>query len=100
MNSALILCIVVLSGTVAYFIYRAYTLAGVLADTEDYIKEIEDLSVYMFTRIEEAHQEMTRIDRIGAFEENDESGTTFSLLKEVITNLHKDFHGTEEEKKQ
>tara|TARA_R110002012_G_scaffold52060_3_gene133922 strand:+ start:993 stop:1295 length:303 start_codon:yes stop_codon:yes gene_type:complete len=83
-----------------YFIYRAYTLAGVLADTEDYIKEIEDLSVYMFTRIEEAHQEMTRIDRLGAFEENDESGTTFSLLKEVITNLHKDFHGTEEEKKQ
>tara|TARA_R100000908_G_scaffold351_1_gene159 strand:+ start:5714 stop:6016 length:303 start_codon:yes stop_codon:yes gene_type:complete len=83
-----------------YFIYRAYTLAGVLADTEDYIKEIEDLSVYMFTRIEEAHQEMTRIDRIGAFEENDEAGTTFSLLKEVITNLHKDFHGTEEEKKQ
>ncbi len=83
-----------------YFIYRAYTLAGILADTEDYIKEIEDLSVYMFTRIEEAHQEMTRIDRLGAFEENDESGTTFSLLKEVITNLHKDFHGTEEEKKQ
>ena len=83
-----------------YFIYRAYTLAGVLADTEDYIKEIEDLSVYMFTRIEEAHQEMTRIDRLGAFEENDESGTTFSLLNEVITNLHKDFHGTEEEKKQ
>ncbi len=83
-----------------YFIYRAYTLAGVLADTEDYIKEIEDLSVYMFTRIEDAHQEMTRIDRIGAFEENDEAGTTFSLLKEVITNLHKDFHGTEEEKKQ
>ena len=83
-----------------YFIYRAYTLAGVLADTEDYIKEIEDLSVYMFTRIEEAHQEMNRVDRLGAFAENDESGTTFSLLKEVITNLHKDFHGTEEEKKQ
>ena len=83
-----------------YFIYRAYTLAGVLADTEDYIKEIEDLSVYMFTRIEDAYQEIVRIDRLGAFEENDEAGTTFSLLKEVITNLHKDFHGTEKEKKQ
>ena len=82
-----------------YFIYRAYTLAGILADTEDYIKEIEDLSIYMFKRIDDSYEEMKRVDRLGAFEENDEAGTTFSLLKEVITNLHKDFHGKEEEKK-
>jgi hypothetical protein len=43
---------------------------------------------------------MTRIDRLGAFKEDDESGTTFSMLNEVITNLHKDFHGEEKEKKQ
>lgn len=92
--------IVISSLALVYFIYRGYIIAGVLADTEDYIKEVEDISGYMFTRIEDAYAEMTRIDRLGAFKEDDESGTTFSLLNEVITNLHKDFHGTEEEKKQ
>jgi hypothetical protein len=96
----LISCLIISSLALVYFIYRAYTLAGVLADTEDYIKEIEDLSVYMFTRIEDAYEEMNQIDRLGAFKEDDEAGTTFSMLNEVITNLHKDFHGTEEEKKQ
>jgi len=100
MEWILISYLIISSLALVYFIYRAYTLAGILADTEEYIKEIEDLSVYMFKRIEDAYEEMTRVDRLGAFEENDESGTTFSLLKEVITNLHKDFHGKEEEKKQ
>jgi len=92
--------LIISSLALVYFIYRAYILAGILADTDEYIKEVEDLSGYMFTRIEEAYEEMIRIDRLGAFKEDDESGTTFSLLNEVITNLHKDFHGTEEDKKQ
>ena len=41
---------------------------------------------------------MKRIDRIGAFEKDDEAGTTFELLKDVIVNLEKEFNGTKEEK--
>ena len=34
---------------------------------------------------------MQQIDQLGAFESEDESGTTFQLLKEVITELKEQF---------
>jgi len=89
----LIITIIILLGSTGYFIYRAYVLAGVLADTEDYIMEMEGLTKFMFERIRETHNEMKRIDRLGAFEKDDEAGTTFSMLKEAIDNLDKEFNG-------
>ena len=96
----LIITITLLVCISAYFIYRAYILAGVLADTEDYIKELEELTKYMFDQIKNTHTEMKQIDRLGAFEEDDEAGTTFAMLKEVVDNLEKEFNGeTQEEVK-
>jgi hypothetical protein len=93
-----ILC-VVLAVTAGYFIYRAYVLAGLLADQLDYTEQVEQLSEYMYRMIDEAHRNMKRIDRLGAFEKEDEAGTTFQLLKEVIDNLNDEFNGTQEEEK-
>ena len=98
MNSLLILCIVLLSGTVAYFIYRAYVLAGVFSDLEDYTKELEDMAQYMYTQINESFKAMKEIDRLGAFEKDDEAGTTFAMLKDVIDNLEEEFNGKKKEK--
>ncbi len=98
MNSVLILCIVLLSGTVAYFIYRAYVLAGVFSDLEEYTKELEDMTQYMYTQINESFKSMKEIDRLGAFEKDDEAGTTFAMLKDVIDNLEEEFNGKKKEK--
>jgi len=97
MNSVLILCIVLLSGTVAYFIYRAYVLAGVYSDLEEYTKVLEDMSQYMYTKINESYESMKEIDRLGAFEKDDEAGTTFEMLRDVIDNLEKEFNGKKKE---
>jgi hypothetical protein len=97
MNFLLILCIVLLSGIVVYFIYRAYILAGVYSDLEEYTKELEDMSQYMYTQINESYKAMKEIDRLGAFEKDDEAGTTFSMLKDVIDNLEKEFNGKKKE---
>lgn len=97
MNFLLILCIVLLSGIVVYFIYRAYVLAGVYSDLEEYTKELEDMSQYMYTQINESYKAMKEIDRLGAFEKDDEAGTTFSMLKDVIDNLEKEFNGKKKE---
>jgi len=97
MNSLLILCIVLLSGTVAYFIYRAYVLAGVFSDLEEYTKELEDMTQYMYTQINESFKSMKEIDRLGAFEKDDEAGTTFEMLRDVIDNLEKEFNGKKKE---
>jgi hypothetical protein len=40
---------------------------------------------------------MKQIDRLGAFEKDDEAGTTFNLLKETLENLKEIYDGSEEE---
>lgn len=94
----IILCIVLL-GVTGYFVYRAYILAGLLEDQIEYTKQVEQLSEYMYQMIDESYRTMQRIDRLGAFEKEDEAGTTFQLLKEVIDNLNEEFNGTQEEEK-
>jgi len=89
-----------------YFGSRMWYLAGALAEAQEYIEELqkyeEDLEVtnmYMYSKISESYDMMQRIDRLGAFEKDDEAGTTFQLLSEVITELKEQFDGQEEEKK-
>jgi hypothetical protein len=49
----------------------------------------------MYSRIEKSYDAMKQIDRLGAFESEDEAGTTFDLLKEVVTELKEEFNGEE-----
>ena len=91
---------IVFLAAAGYFAHRAYVLAGLVVDSEDYHAAVEETNTYMYSKILEAYTKMQEIDRIGAFEKDDEAGTTFSLLKEVITNLKSEFDGEarEEEK--
>jgi len=91
-----IIVILILAGACTYFIYRAYTIAGVLADTEEYIIELEDMNEYMYNQIKNSYDEMKQIDYKGSFESDDEAGSTFNMLKEVIDNLEKELNGTKE----
>ena len=53
----------------------------------------------MYSKITEAYNSMKQIDRLGAFESEDEAGTIFEMLKEVVTELKSEFdNGTSEEK--
>ena len=52
----------------------------------------------MYGKIVDSLSAMQEIDQKGACEKDDEAGTTFSLLKEVITNLKSEFDGEEGEK--
>lgn len=84
---------------VLYMGYRAYYLAGRLADAQEYIEELEVTNTYMFGKIEESYNTMQEIDRLGSFEAEDEAGTTFQMLKETITELKDLFDGEAQEKK-
>ena len=74
-------------------------MAGVIADQEDYIKDLEEMSTYMYRQINNSFNEIKRIDSKGYFESDDETGTVFEQLKQVINNLQKEFNAEEEEKK-
>jgi len=93
----IILCII-FAGFAGYMSYRAYILAGLLADIEDYYIDVEKTNVYMYDKIQKAYDNMKQLDRIGAFENEDEAGTTFQMLKQVIDELKGEFDGPEKEK--
>ena len=92
----IIFCVLI-SGISVYFIYRAYSLAGILADQEEYIQELEEYSQYMYNQIKESYTQLTRIDSKGAFEQDDETGTVFEQLKQVVVNLQKEFDAEKKE---
>jgi hypothetical protein len=53
----------------------------------------------MYDQINLVYQEMKKIDSRGAFEKDDETGTVFNQLNQVITNLQEEFNAETEEKK-
>ena len=94
----IILCII-FAGFAGYMSYRAYILAGLLADIEDYYIDVEKTNVYMYNQIKKSYEIMKQIDTIGAFENEDEAGTTFQMLKQVIDELKGEFDGPAPEEK-
>lgn len=102
----IIILLLLLASLVVAVIYlgrRAYVLAGLLADAQDiiddtqaYITQLEETNKYMFSKIEASYESMQRIDRLGAFEKDDEAGTTFQMLQQVITELKTEFDDSEE----
>jgi hypothetical protein len=95
----LIITSLLLLGASIYAGVRIWYLAGTLADAQEYIEELEVTNRYMYSRITEAYDVMKQIDRLGAFAEEDEAGTTFQLLNEVITELKETFDGEAQEEK-
>jgi len=98
MITFIILSVLFLNTTV-YFAYRAYVLAGVLTDQEEYYETVSQTNEYMYNRIDQTYDAMKKIDRLGAFEKDDEAGTTFELLKQVVEELKEEFNAQEEEEK-
>jgi|TARA_R100000081_G_scaffold77000_1_gene43465 hypothetical protein len=94
-----IIFLILLSAGNVYFIWRALSLANSVADQEEYIEELEDMSQYMYDQIKNAHNEMKKIDHKGAFESDDEAGTTFEFLKNVIINLEDEFNAEKKKEK-
>jgi len=90
-----IIIILLLTAAVTYLTFRSWDIAGKLSDAQEYIEELELTNEYMFGQIVDAYDKMQEIDRLGAFEKDDEAGTTFQMLNQVITTLKTQFDGEE-----
>ena len=89
----LILISALLAVGAVYLGHRAYILAGFLTDAQETIEELEVLNNHMYTSITSTYETMKAIDSKGSFESDDEAGTTFEMLKQVITELNTEFNG-------
>jgi len=90
-----IIIILLLTAAVTYLIFRSWDLAGKLADSQEYIEQLELTNEYMYSGIVNSYEKMQEIDRLGAFEKDDEAGTTFQMLYKVINDLKSEFDGEE-----
>jgi len=98
MIAIIIISIILLIGCV-YFAFRAYSLAGDVADLVEYYDEAIEQNMYMYRQIKNSYEHMNQIDHLGAFNSDDEAGTTFGLLKETLENLKELYDGENEETK-
>lgn len=97
MEVTLLIVSIVLACTAGYLGYRAYTIAGVLADQQEYLDQLEFTYGMLLDKTAAAYEEMKQIDVKGSFESDDDVGTTFALLKQVIDDLYEEGYGTKEE---
>ena len=97
MNIFLLISSILLAAAAGYLGYRAYILAGVVADDREYLEQLEFTYAMLLDRVRQSYDEMQRIDSKGAFESDDEAGTTFALLKQVIDDLYEEANGPEKE---
>lgn len=102
----LIITNILLLGAGAYLGYRVWYLAGAVADIQEqdddvskYIESLEVTNQFMYTKIVEAYENMKRVDLRGAFAAEDEVGTTFDMLKEIVETLKDQFDAESQENK-
>ena len=93
------LLIVILTLLSIYLGHRIWYLAGTLAEAQEYIEGLESTNQFMYERIAQSYTAMQAIDRLGAFEKDDEAGTTFQLLSQVVEELKEQFDGSEAQEK-
>jgi len=101
-----IITTIILLAVSSYLGYRVWYLAGIVADLQEqdsdvneYVESLELTNRYMYSRIAESYENMKRVDSRGAFEAEDEVGTTFEMLKEIIETLKEEFDGPSEKEK-
>lgn len=83
--------------TSIYLGYRAYIIAGILTDQHEYLDQLEFTYAMLLDKTAAAYEEMNRIDIKGSFKSDDEVGTTFALLKQVIDDLYEESYGKKKE---
>ena len=80
------------------FIFTTIRLMKRVETMEDYVKEVEKSNDEYFnfftslkTRVSDSYSHLKNIDRLGSFENDDETGYIFKELKKVIEALKQGF---------
>ena len=92
----MITAIIILSVTLAISLFVNVNQLRKQEDQSDYIEDLEKSNVAYYDFLEQlkqklnqANSEIRNADRIGAFENSDEVGTSFKIIKEVMEDLNR-----------
>ena len=102
----MILSICIVSGLLVTAIGFIINLMRKLENAEDYLIELEESNSRYKSFFESIRKKsnnnysyMRQLDRLGSFEADDETGTVFEQLNQVVTNLQKEFNAKKKESK-
>ena len=91
----MIVTIIILSITTIVFLYTTINLLRKNEAHEDVVIEQEELISEIAKRVDDSMAKLKEIDKLGSFEEDDETGFIFKNLYEVIEDLEK-YYGSQE----
>ncbi len=69
------------------FIYTTYNLLNKYEDSIDKYRDLQNEYKQFKDELESTYKDMLEIDRLGAFESDDEVGTIFKTLKDMLYEL-------------
>ena len=69
------------------FMYTTYNLLNKYENSIDKYRELQNEYKQFKDELESTYKDMLQIDRLGAFESDDEVGTIFKTLKEMLYEL-------------
>jgi hypothetical protein len=90
--------VIILSIVTAISILFNINLLRKLEASEDYVTDLENSNTKFYSffdtikqRINESNSKMKQIDRLGAFESDDETGYVFKEIQKIIDDLNQGF---------
>lgn len=96
----MIATIIILSVVVVLLVFGIYNLLRKNEALEDELDNSDSYSQSAYDSMKNAYDRMIKIDRLGSFESDDESGYIFDEIKSSIENLNEKYNlDAEEEKK-
>ena len=91
--------IIALATLNAILVYACYNLNRQIEDLEDYNKGLEEYIFFLRDRITKAYNTIKKTDTRGSFEADDEVGSIFTDIKEVVEYLQTLFTDTDDNAK-
>ncbi len=97
MEFAVTILIVVLT-LFAICLYALYNILTKYEEIEDELNKTDELLLSIYNDLDSAYNKIIKLDRLGSFESDDETGYVFKQLKNSINTINEKYNidGTEE----
>jgi len=96
----MILTIVILSVLTLVFGFTTFNLLRKNERLEDDIESSDKYLADAYSSMKDAYERMVKVDRLGSFEADDESGFIFEEIKSTLEQLNEEFNLDAEEKEE
>jgi hypothetical protein len=84
--------VAILSISLIGLLYGLYNILLKYEKLEDDINEIDEYVLNLYTDLILTYEKLSKLDRLGAFESDDETGFIFDQIKKSITSISKKYN--------